>query len=246
MQKAILIYLIANIKSILGDVMSKYRHELKYTISNNQAKILKQRLDLLMKKDKFAVYKDGSYVIKSLYFDDIESSSYYEKMDGVLYRKKYRIRTYNDDDNFIRLEAKLKHNMLTSKKQALISKDIYSKIVSGKIDDIKPDSDLLREFLTDMKNKHLIPSIIVEYHRIAYVYPVSEVRVTFDSHIKSGLYNYELFDKKRPGYEIIRDGYQVLEVKFNDILPQHIATVLSTVPLCRESVSKFARCREIK
>ncbi|NLC47858.1 MAG: VTC domain-containing protein, partial [Tenericutes bacterium] len=75
----------------------KYRHELKYKISNNAAEILKQKLSLIMSKDKNAYYKDGSYLISSLYFDDRESSSYYEKMDGVLYRKKYRIRIYNND-----------------------------------------------------------------------------------------------------------------------------------------------------
>ena len=227
-------------------IMSKYRHELKFTISDNQAEILKTRLNLALNKDKNGYFEDGSYLIKSLYFDDIESTSYYEKMDGVLYRKKYRIRMYNDDDKYIRLEAKLKHNMLTSKKQTLISKDVYSKIIDGNIKDIETDDKLLLEFLNDIRTKHLIPSVIVEYHRLAYIYPVSEVRITFDSHIKSGLYNYELFDKKRPSYEVIDDGYQVLEVKFNEILPLHIATILSTVPLCREAVSKFAKCRSIK
>jgi len=224
----------------------KYRHELKFIISDNQAEILKQRLNLIMGKDKNAGFKDGSYEIKSLYFDDLDSTSYYEKMDGVLYRKKYRIRTYNDDDNFIRLEAKFKHNMLTAKKQALISKELYSKIINGNISDVVSDNELVQEFLNDIRTKHLVPSVIVGYHRIAYTYPISEVRVTFDSHIKSGLYNYDLFDKEMPSYEIIDDGKQVLEVKFNEILPLHIATVLSTVPLCREAVSKFAKCRSIK
>ena len=64
----------------------KYRHELKFKISNAAAEVLKQKLSLIMNKDKFAYYEDGSYMIKSLYFDDLNSSSYYEKMDGILYR----------------------------------------------------------------------------------------------------------------------------------------------------------------
>ena len=93
----------------------KYRHELKFKISNSAAEVLKQKLSLILGKDKNAYYEDGSYLIKSLYFDDRDSSSYYEKMDGVLYRKKYRIRMYNDVDTFIRLEKKMKHNNFTSK-----------------------------------------------------------------------------------------------------------------------------------
>lgn len=224
----------------------KYRHELKFKISNSAAEVLKQKLSLIMGKDKNAYFKDGSYLIKSLYFDNINSDSYYEKMDGVLYRKKYRIRIYNDDDSFIRLEKKMKHNNMTAKEQMLISKDIYSKIINGKINEIKDSKGLLLEFLNECRTKGLIPSIIVEYHRTAFIYPISDVRITFDANISSGLYNYDLFDKKMPMYNVDEKGKQVLEVKFNEILPLHIANILNDIPSCREAVSKFAICRSIK
>ena len=224
----------------------KYRHELKFKISNSAAEVLKQKLSLILGKDKNAYYEDGSYLIKSLYFDNLDSTSYYEKMDGVLYRKKYRIRIYNDDESFIRLEKKMKHNTYTAKEQMLISKDIYSKILSGKINEINNPEGLLLEFINDTKTKGLIPSIIVAYHRIAFTYPISEVRITFDSNIESGLYNYDLFDNERPTYSVTEDGKQVLEVKFNEILPLHIANILNDIPACREAVSKFAICRSIK
>lgn len=223
----------------------KYRHELKFKISNSCAEVLKKELSLILDYDKNAIY-DGAYIIKSLYFDDINSNSYYEKMDGVLYRKKYRIRTYNDSDSFIRLEKKMKHNNLTSKEQMLISKDIYSKILNGKVDEIDNPSGLLLEFINEVKLKGLIPSIIVEYNRVAFIYPVSDVRITFDSDIKSGLYNYDLFDNESPTYRVIDGNKQVLEVKYNEVLPYHIAKILCTIPSVREAVSKFAICRSIK
>ena len=224
----------------------KYRHELKFKISNSAAEILKQKLSLILGKDKNAYYKDGSYLIKSLYFDDRDSSSYYEKMDGVLYRKKYRIRMYNDVDTFIRLEKKMKHNNYTAKEQMLISKDIYSKILNGKVDEIDNPEGLLLEFITNYKNKGLVPSVIVEYHRTAFTYPISDVRITFDSNIQSSLYNYDLFNTSYPRYNVDEPGKQVLEVKFNEILPLHIANILNDIPVCREAVSKFAICRSIK
>jgi hypothetical protein len=224
----------------------KYRHELKFKISNSAAEVLKQKLSLILKKDKNAYYSDGSYLIKSLYFDDLDSSSYYEKMDGVLYRKKYRIRIYNNNDEFIRLEKKMKHNTYTAKEHILISKDIYSKILNGKLDEIDSPTGLLEEFITNSKTKHLVPSVIVLYHRIAFTYPISEVRITFDSHIQSGLYNYDLFDKEVPMYDVSEPGKQVLEVKFNEVLPLHIANILNDIPSCKEAVSKFAICRSIK
>ena len=85
--------------------MRKYRNEIKFIISKNIAEILKQRLSLIMDLDTNSFNDDNSYFIRSLYFDDEDSKAYYEKIDGVEYRKKYRIRIYNLDDKFIRLEC---------------------------------------------------------------------------------------------------------------------------------------------
>ena len=221
----------------------KYRNEVKYIITKNQAKILMQKLNLIMDLDINT--KDNSYIIKSLYFDNINQDSYYEKLDGILYRKKYRIRLYNKDSNFIRLECKYKHNNMTSKEQALINKDICDKITKGNYD-IDTKDEILNKFLCDMKVRHLIPSVIVEYERVAYTYPVSTVRITFDFNIKSGIYNYNLFDSNSLLTNVLDHNLVVLEVKFDNVLPIHIANILETIPSYRQAVSKFALCRELK
>jgi hypothetical protein len=140
----------------------------------------------------------------------------------------------------------MKHNNMTAKEQMLISKDIYCKILDGKYSEIDNASGLLLEFLNDARTKGLIPSIVVGYHRTAFTYPISDVRITFDSNIESGLYNYDLFDTFAPTYRVDEKGKIVLEVKFNEILPLHIANILNDIPSCREAVSKFAICRSIK
>lgn len=227
--------------------MRKYRNEIKFIISKTMAEVLKQRLSLIMSVDTNSYNSDNSYLIRSLYFDNENSDAYYEKMDGVEYRKKYRIRIYNFDDKFIRLECKYKHNNMTSKDQILIDKELCSKIVDGKIDEIDLTKDnLLRQFALDYRLNRLNPSIIVDYNRVAFTYHVSEVRITFDSQIKSGLYNYNLFDKNATTYSVIDDNQMVLEVKFNEILPESIALILQTVPTFRQAFSKFATCRNIK
>ncbi len=227
--------------------MRKYRNEIKFIISKTMAEVLKQRLSLIMSVDNNSYNSDNSYLIRSLYFDNENSDAYYEKMDGVEYRKKYRIRIYNFDDKFIRLECKYKHNNMTSKDQILIDKELCSKIINGKIDEIDLTKDnLLRQFALDYRLNRLNPSIIVDYNRVAFTYHVSDVRITFDSQIKSGMYNYNLFDKNATTYRVIDDNQMVLEVKFNEILPESIALILQTVPTFRQAFSKFATCRNIK
>jgi hypothetical protein len=227
----------------------KYRHEIKFIISKQMSLILKQRLALAMDVDKNSVNLDNTYFIRSLYFDDINSTAYYEKIDGVLYRKKYRIRIYNNDSSFIRLERKWKHNNMTSKDQLKISKENCINLLTNQFDNIDKEllnNSLMKEFITDIKVFGLKPSVIVDYKRLAYTYPISEVRITFDERIKSGLYNCNLFNMNRITYDVIDNNEVVLEVKFNEVLPEHISIILQTIPMYRQAVSKFALCRSIK
>lgn len=227
--------------------MRKYRNEIKFVINKDTAEILKNKLSHLMDIDANSTSEDNSYFIRSLYFDDTYSNAYYEKIDGVEYRKKYRIRLYNLDTSFIRLECKYKHENKTSKDQILIDKSICDKIINGNIEELDiSGNNLLTKFVIDYRSRNLKPSIIVDYKRLAYTYPVSDVRVTFDSKIRSGRYGYNLYDEDLTTYKIIDDNEVVLEVKFNDILPEQIAIVLSTVPMIRQAFSKFAMCRSIK
>ncbi len=224
----------------------RYRSENKFIISPAIAKELKCKLKTILEYDPNAD-ENGVYIIKSLYFDDLDNSAYYEKLDGILYRKKYRIRIYNNDDKVINLERKYKHNNLTSKDQMLISKEIYSKIIDGNIDDIDISEDnLLSQFIAESKIKNLVPSVTVEYKRNVFIYPLSNVRITIDEGIKSGRYNYDLFESDTPEYRIMNPNEVVLEVKYDNFLPEHIEKILESVPLYRQAVSKFAICRGIK
>lgn len=227
--------------------MRKYRYELKFIINKLDAQILKKRLLTVMDVDSLASGGLDGYTISSLYFDDLDSTAYFEKLDGVLYRTKYRIRVYDYDDSFIRLERKLKHENMTSKDQTKITKEQFYDIIEGNIDHIALTRDkLYNEFVKDIKLKNLRPSVIVEYKRLALTYPFSDVRVTFDSNIRSGLYNYDLFSKDLHTYSVQDPNKVVLEVKFNDFLPEHISMILETIPSFRQAVSKFALSRSIK
>ena len=76
------------------------RHEYKFLISRADAELLKLRLPHIMERDTHSGDK-GQYTIRSLYFDDFSNSAYYEKMDGVSERAKYRIRFYDYDSSLV-------------------------------------------------------------------------------------------------------------------------------------------------
>lgn len=225
----------------------KYRHELKFVINSTQAEILKYRLSLIMDVDSNSKNEDNTYFIRSLYFDDIYGSAYYEKIDGLEQREKYRIRIYNFDDSFIRLERKEKNRDLTHKEQTSITKEECLHFINGDFDLIDTSkSKLLEDFVIKNKLNQIRADVIVDYRRLAYTYPVCDVRVTFDEHIKSGRFNCNLFDKDILSFDVLEPNESVLEVKFNNTIPKHIAQVLMTIPSIRLAVSKFALCKEKK
>lgn len=225
----------------------KYRHELKFVLSKEQAELLKRKLSYLMEVDENSKKEDYTYHIRSLYFDDPYDTAYYEKLDGLEKREKYRIRIYNLDGSFIRLERKEKNRDLTYKRQEKITKKQCLKFLEGKFDDIDWSEDtLLGEFLLKQKLHQLKPSVIVDYKRLAYTYPIEDTRITFDEEISSGRFHHNLFDKDLFLIPVLEPNEVVLEVKFNNALPSHLASIIMSIPTVRQAVSKFALCDEMK
>ena len=227
--------------------MVEYRYELKYVISTYWANILKKQLSCVMEMDKHSVSDLYSYDIRSLYFDDCYGNSYYQKIDGVEYRGKYRIRIYNNSSDIIKLECKHKDVDMTYKESCSISKKACDAICQGNYVNIVTNKPFLNKFLVNAHINQLRPEVIVDYRRCAFTHSVSEVRITFDEDIRSGRYNTDLFDKDLITYPIMdADKEVVLEVKCNEFIPQHITAILSSVPKLRQAVSKFAYCRSVK
>jgi len=202
---------------------------------------------MIMDVDTNSVNEDNTYFIRSLYFDDVYNTAYYEKVDGLEKRAKYRIRIYNLDDSFIRLERKEKDRDLTHKEQVKLTKEECIDIINGNYDNFDLSKDgLIKDFIMKYKLNQIKPDVIVDYKRLAYTYPVEDTRVTFDEDIRSGRFNCDLFDKDILSYEVLEPKEVVLEVKFNNGIPSHIASVIMTIPSIRLAVSKFALCKEKK
>ena len=102
-----------------------FRHEWKHEITSADKMVLIQRLSAVMTLDSHA--KGGIYHIRSLYFDDLNDTALYEKLDGVNMRDKYRLRYYNGDTSHIVLERKSKINGLCCKKSVPISLSVASR-----------------------------------------------------------------------------------------------------------------------
>lgn len=219
--------------------MPNYRYENKFIIDKYTKELLKLKLKGLMKLDSHSLNDEVSYYISSLYFDDLDYSAYYEKEDGVEYRKKYRIRMYNNDIKTLKLECKYKDENMTYKKECKLNEKNYRLLINNQLDKIKLKDDLYKDFLIDYKLKNLKPSVIVDYERLAYIYPYSDVRITFDSSIASSKSFDSFLNKDRITNKCVDDNHIVLEVKYNNILPEHIKMILNEYNLGLSAISKY-------
>lgn len=190
---------------------------------------------------------NGRYLIHSLYFDDYKDQSVYTTEAGLSQRFKWRIRYYGDDLTYIVLERKEKKDSRCHKKSCKLTVDEYHKIVSGDICDLVYDTDkkLIQELARDMLLYHYHPKVIIDYERIAYVEEITNVRVTFDMKISA---SYEL-DRFLEGdytkYYVLPNGVNVLEVKFDDILPSTIRNIVESYGFIQGSFSKYYYGRKI-
>ncbi len=220
----------------------EFRHELKFILNPQDAAILKKNLSQLMTRDPNGD-EQGRYMVRSLYFDTIGGDAFFDKLDGVEYRRKYRIRYYNQDTSFIRLESKLKIDDLSNKTQQRLSLQMAEQLMRGEIGSIPLQSDgVLKDFALDMKLNGLRPSVIVDYQRTAYLHQALDVRITFDEYIRSRVFDTQLFKTKFGSVDVLDPGEVVLEVKYDELIPSAVADLLRQVPMIRLAVSKYAYC----
>jgi len=217
--------------------MNNLRKELKYNITNTDFYLIKHNLNNLIKKDPNC--EGDFYTISSIYFDDYNKTSYNQVKNGISNRWKYRIRFYNYDDSFIKLEKKHKINGLTDKTSVRITREMLDNILNNNIRIEENNDKLLNEFIIKMKKDLLRPIICIEYDRIPYVYKLGNVRITLDYNIRyANKYN-DLFNKNKKVY-YLKD--KILEVKYNELIPDFIRYKLELNHLEQISFSKFNNC----
>ena len=219
----------------------EYRHEIKHFITPADAQAIRANMTAVAALDPHAG-KEGAYRIRSLYFDDLRDTALWEKLDGVNERRKFRIRYYNDDLSFIKLECKMKRDGVGCKLSERITGEEVRRILAGDIAWlVTSGKPLFAVLYVEMKTKGLRPRAVVEYMRVPFVYKPGNVRVTIDWNIRTG----------PPAQFLDPDGLtlpvegspMLLEVKWDEYLPGIIRRAAALKGRGPSAFSKYAACR---
>ncbi|KKI92971.1 molecular chaperone [Bacillus sp. SA1-12] len=221
----------------------KGRQELKHAISVSEYHVLRRKLLHFMKRDANAG-ANGKYLIRSTYFDNFDNKILNEKKEGFLNRDKYRVRIYEKDDHVINLERKSKRNNLTYKSKCQITRAEFEKMRTTDILWMKQDERaLIRDLFFEMQNHQIKPKTVVDYEREALMYPYGNVRVTFDTKVQSSLQNTDMFNKHLPMVDVLEPSLVILEVKYDEYLPDAIKLLLQLSDTRQEAYSKYQLSR---
>jgi len=229
------------------------RYEFKFVLSQSRRDALEDDVSQLMRFDGFVHPElENSYLVRSLYFDNEIASNYYEKIDGVRFRQKFRIRTYGQSPDPalpIFLEEKGRYIERTFKRRVAIDVDHLDIFCDPnrhfELLDLYPGVDLIERLVFSSARKLVRPRVLVDYVRRPYVSDFDmNFRVTFDSQLRAAATDI-IFPNESAYWRMCDAGYTIVEVKFHRRVPAWFHRVLQSHNLRRLSISKFCRGMEV-
>lgn len=226
-----------------------HRFEIKCLIPVSLTPKVRALAEPFVKVDRHAQGRPNNrYQVKSLYYDTNQLDFYYEKKDGLKIRKKLRVRAYNDcakeDSGFLEIKRRYVNNIVKERYQMPLS-EIENLLQNQErlnisLEESSNGKAALARFVYNMERRQLLPTALIVYDREAYVGIQDETtRLTLDFDISSKFFPDfgELFAGRdlKPVY----NNMCVLELKYNEFMPQWMRKILSTLNIRPEPVSKY-------
>jgi SPX domain protein involved in polyphosphate accumulation len=222
------------------------RLEIKYLVDRARRTALERDLSALMRPDPYSG-RNGTYTIRSLYFDTADYMAYHEKLAGTAVRHKLRVRVYGDTLTApnARLEVKSRYLNFIHKLAMDVPRTEYKVLQQSLQRRILPPSDFFedrpgaREFFRIQRQYNMEPKVIVEYRRRAFERrELSRTRVNFDDELQASR-NLDLFGPLRPARSLLRCGHSIFEIKVDGVMPFWLHTLISKYDLQNEAISKY-------
>ena len=204
------------------------RHELKFLFPTAAKGDFLQGLDFGLAPDSNAG-DTGAYRVSSLYYDTPRLDAVYEKIDGILRRKKFRLRYYGTPEPqpaAAFFEIKHRYGNKISKERVRLTPEMTQRLLAEQADlcelrqmaDTSPVAGRILKFHAETP---LQPVVIVSYLREAWVGSEDpSLRVTWDHELTAHPPDDYLSPGSSSGVQFLPSDQVVLEVKFDELLPR--------------------------
>lgn len=218
------------------------RQEIKYILPLEKLAALQNKLDGLMERDGHG--NRGEYMVRSQYYDSLKDGDLFDNLNGVMEKRKIRVRIYDAEAEAAKLEYKCKSGNVSRKFSLSINRQEAILMEQGNWEWMLDHPEELAGYLYGKAVREVyIPRTIVEYQRLAYASPVNNTRITFDTQIKGTLDPYGLFGEEQEYVPLMEQDMGVLEIKFDHFFPDYLRKVLNSLDSLAEANSKYTRAR---
>lgn len=227
------------------------RFELKYLVPVERAAGIRDELAERMDRD--AHCPAGGYGVWSLYYDTPQLRFYWEKIEGLKFRRKLRIRHYGDLDGVtdaspVCVEIKQRVNRVTQKRRITLPYGVARQLCDGR--ELVPHSTRERAFVEEVLELivrlNLRPAAITGYQREALVGRDADtgLRVTLDRRVRGRDRDFHFGTRTPENRFTVPPHLAVMEIKVNERTPYWITDLAARRDLTLVRVSKYVQSIE--
>jgi SPX domain protein involved in polyphosphate accumulation len=239
-----------HLRRTAGALHSFNRFEIKYLLPYGEVPRLREELRSRMRADPYSAR--GGYPVCSLYYDSTSLRYYWEKVEGLRFRRKLRIRNYGErheltDETPVFVEIKQRVNRVTQKRRVRVPYLLARKLCDEGvlIDHERAQRPFLEEVLGMVEGHGLRPTAITAYKREAYLGHDADLglRVTIDHRVRGRDRDFHL-GAEVENRLIIPPGKAVVEVKANERVSYWITDLAARLGMAVVRVSKYCQSVE--
>lgn len=219
------------------------RYESKYLIDTKTYKILVEAVEKYMVSDSYS--KDGKfYSISNVYYDTSDNRLIRDSLSKPAYKEKLRLRSYGvpEKGQTVFLEIKKKYQGIVNKRRCSLKLDEAKELVEEhKYPNLEEymNKQVLNELYFFTGHYNVKPAVYIAYDRRAYFgKDDSDLRITFDTNIRTRRYNVAL-EKGDYGTQLLSPGQWLMEIKCAGALPLWLTDLLSKNKVYKTSFSKY-------
>ncbi|MBD0022845.1 VTC domain-containing protein [Gordonia pseudamarae] len=223
------------------------RYEIKYFVDELRVPELRSELTARMNSDPYSPI--GGYPVTSLYYDTPDLRFYWEKIEGLKFRRKLRIRLYGDpadctEETPVQIEIKQRVNRVTQKRRTAMPYGIARRWLDDRepIDCDPSQRPFVEEVTTLIGNLDLRPTVTTGYLREAFVGRDADLglRVTID-HKVHGRDRDFYFGAPAENRFTIPPKLAIVEVKANERVPYWVTDLTARMDMSVIRVSKYCQ-----
>ncbi|MFC9790854.1 polyphosphate polymerase domain-containing protein [Rhodococcus sp. NPDC127528] len=226
------------------------RYEIKYFVDETRVPELRRELIARMNTDPYSPH--GGYPVTSLYYDTSDLRFYWEKIEGLKFRRKLRVRLYGQpaectDDTEVQIEIKQRVNRVTQKRRIALTYGLTQRWLNDRqeIECAPAQRPFVDEVTTLVGNLDLRPIVTTGYLREAFVGTEADLglRVTIDHRVHGRDRDFHFASGAQNRF-VIPPKLAIVELKANERVPYWATDLTARMNMSVIRVSKYCQAVE--